>query len=149
MPSITAAGSALAISASQPATEDEAGYTALTYTEIGGIETIGSFGSEFTLVEFQPLKGPTQKHKGSVNYGSLNPSLAHDEDDAGQAILRTAAEDASSTLYSFEVTLSDGATRYFQGRVFGYPENVDGANSILMANPTIEISTVIVKVAAA
>lgn len=47
------------------------------------------------------------------------------------------------------VTYPDGAKRYFQGRVFGYPENVGGADSILMANPTIEISTSIVKVAGA
>ena len=73
--------------------------------------------------------------------------MAHDSTDAGQTLLRTAAD--SNNLYSFMVTYADGATRYFQGRVFGYPENTDGADTILMANPTIEINTDIVKAPAA
>lgn len=148
MGSTTAAGTALAISVASPATADAAGHAALTHTEIGGVEKIGGIGAVFNKVEFTPLKGPKQKHKGSVDYGSLQPSLAHDDEDAGQTILRTAADDATSKLYSFKVTLADGAVRYFQGRVFGYPENVDGADSIIMANPTIEIDTPIIKVAA-
>jgi hypothetical protein len=148
MTSSTAAGSTLAISAASPATEDAAGYAALTFTEIGQIEKIGSVGATFAKVEFKPLKGATQKHKGSVDYGSLQPSLAHDAGDAGQTLLRTAADDATSTLYSFKVTYPDGAKRFFQGRVFGYPETTDGADTIIMATPTVEISTKIGKVAA-
>jgi hypothetical protein len=146
MTSTTAAGTALAISAGVPATQDAAGYAALVHTEIGQIEKIGTIGSVFAKVEFQPLKGAKQKHKGSVDYGSLQPSLAHDDTDAGQTLLRTAA--GSNALYSFKVTLPDGAIRYFQGRVFGYPEDIQGADTILMANPTVEINTPIVKVAA-
>lgn len=146
MGSITAAGTALAISAAAPATEDKAGYEALAYTEIGQIEKIGAIGATYAKVEFQPLKGPKQKHKGSVDYGSLQPSLAHDDADAGQTLLRASAE--SNNLYSFMATYPDGAKRYFRGRTFGYPENTDGADSIIMANPTVEINSKIVKVPA-
>ncbi|MBM3926949.1 MAG: hypothetical protein FJ335_00595 [Sphingomonadales bacterium] len=149
MGSTTAAGSALAISAAAPATQDAAGYAALTYTAIGQIEKIGTLGATFAKVEFQPLSGPKQKHKGSADYGSLAPSMAHDEADAGQTLLRTAADDETSKLYSFMVTYPTGAKRYFQGRVFGSPEMVDGADSVIMANPTIEVCTKVVKVAAA
>lgn len=149
MTSSTAAGSALAISVANPATDDAAGYGALTYTEIGGIDKIGAVGAVFAKVEFQPLKGPKEKHKGSRDNGSLSPSLALDSEDAGQALLQTAADDGTSKLYSFEVTYATGAKRYFQGRVFGMPETTDGADTILMANPTVEISTDIVKVPAA
>ena len=147
MPSTTAAGSAIAISAASPATNDATGYAALTYTEIGQVEKIGSIGAVYAKVEFTPLKGAKQKHKGSKDNGSLAPSLAHDTTDAGQTLLRTAA-DALTALYSFMVTYADGSKRYFQGRVFGYPETTDGADTILMANPTVEISTDIVKVPA-
>jgi hypothetical protein len=147
MGSTTAAGSALAISAASPATPDATGFAALTFTEIGGIEKIGTIGATFAKVEFQPLKGGKDKHKGSPDYGSLQPSLAHDDSDAGQTLLRTAADDATSKLYSFMVTLPTGAKRYFQGRCFGYPETVDGADSIVMAAPTVEICTKPVKVA--
>ena len=148
MGSLTAAGSTLAISAAAPATEDAAGYAALAYIEIGQIEKIGSIGATVNKVEFQPLKGPKQKHKGSVDYGSLQPTLAHDDEDAGQTLLRTAGDPENSAKYSFKVVYPDGAIRYFQGRVFGYPETVDGADSIIMANPTVEIDSVVVKVAA-
>lgn len=146
MGSITAADSTLAISAAAPATFDEAGYSALTFTEIEGIEKFGAIGATMAKVEFQPLKGPKQKHKGSTDYGSLNPPIAHDAADAGQTLLRTAAEPGNNARYSFKATYSDGSVRYFQGRVFGYPETVDGADSIIMANPTIEIDSKIVKV---
>lgn len=147
--STTAAGSTLAICAALPATEDAAGYGALTFVEIGQIEKLGAIGATYNKVEFKPLKGPVQKHKGSVDYGSIQPSMAMDETDAGQALMRTAADDATSKLYSFKVEYPTGAKRYFQGRVFGMPESPDNADSILMANPTVEISTKTVKVAPA
>lgn len=148
MGSSTAAGSTLAISAGNPATDDAAGYAALTYTEIGQIDKIGALGATFAKVDFQPLKGPKQKHKGSADYGSLAPSMAYDAADAGQNLMRTASDDATSKLYAFLVTYPNNEKRYFQGRVFGYPETVDGADSVITAAPTVEISTKIVKVAA-
>lgn len=146
--SITAAGTDLAISAAAPLTPDEAGYEALAWLEIIDVEKIGAIGPTTAKVEFTPLKGSKQKHKGSTDYGSLQPSMAHDDEDAGQTLLRTAAEPDNNAKYSFRVTFPDGAIRYFQGRVFGYPETVDGADTIIMANPTIEIDSKIVKVAA-
>ena len=147
MGTTTGAGTSLSISAGTPASQLAAGYAALTFTEIGNIERLGSFGATTDVITFQPLKGPVQKHKGPTNYGSLQPSAAHDDADAGQTLLRTAADNATA-LYAFKVVYPDGAIRYFQGRVFGYPESVDGSTSMVMANPTVEISTAIVKVAA-
>ena len=149
MGSNTAAGSTLAISAAAPATQDAAGFAALTFTEVGQVEKIGSLGASFAKVEFQPLKGPKQKFKGPADYGALQPSLAMDAADAGQTLLNTAADDETQKLYSLRVTYPDGAKRYFQGRVFGSPETVDGAESMLMAAPAVEICTKIVKVAGA
>lgn len=145
MSSMTAAGSKLAISAASPATFDATGYTALTFTTIGQVEQLGAFGGTTEVVNFQPLDGVLQKYKGPSNSGAISPSLAHDDQDAGQTLLRTAADDKSSTLYSFRVTLPNGARRFFQARVFGYPETVGAANSMVMANPAIEISTDVIK----
>jgi len=147
MGKMTSAGTKLAISAAAPATQTAAGYQALTYTEIGGIESIGAFGAVTEEVTFQPLRGARESYKGGTNFGSLSPSIAHDDDDAGQELLRTASEDATD-LYSFEVTYPSGAKRFFQGRVFGYPENVGAANAMLMANPSINLSTTVIKVPA-
>lgn len=145
----TAAGTKLAISVATPATFDAAGFAALTMTAIGKVEKIGSFGASFAKVEFQPLDGSKEKYKGSPDSGALSPSMAIDSADAGQTILQTAGADKSQKLYSFSVTYQDGTKRYFQGRVFGMPETADGADTMLMANPAIEICTDIVKVPAA
>lgn len=145
---MTSAGAMLAICAAAPATLTQAGYEALTFTEIGQVESIGAFGATTEQTTFQPLRGPQQQHKGGTAYGSLSPAIAHDDDDAGQELLRTASDDETNTLYSFEVTFPTGAKRYFGARVFGYPENVGNANAMLMANPSIGISTKIVKVPA-
>ncbi|WP_312313165.1 hypothetical protein [Sphingobium yanoikuyae] len=145
MASTTAAGTKIAISAAAPATEDAAGYAALTYTTIGGVEQIGTLGASTNKVEFQPLDGAKEKHKGSTDYGSLQPSMALDNNDAGQTLLRTAAEPDNNALYSFKITYPTGEKRYSQGRVFGFPENVGNADSVIMANPTIEFSKKVIK----
>jgi hypothetical protein len=146
MGSTTAAGSAILMSVAAPATQDQQGFTALTFTEIGGVEKIGAIGASYAKTEFQPLKGAKQKYKGSADYGSLQPSIAIDEADAGQALLQTAADDETNKLFSFKVIKPDGAIRYFQGRVFGNPETIDGADALIMGNPNIEICTKVVKV---
>lgn len=145
----TGAGSSIAISVAAPATADATGYAALTFTEAGNCEKIGAIGATFAKTEFQPLKGAKQKLKGSPDYGSLQPQFAHDEEDAGQALFRTAADDEENALFSFRVTYQNGAKRYFPGRVFGWPETVDGADPVMMATPTVEICGKVVKVAAA
>lgn len=146
MGSTTAAGTKLAVSVAAPATQNAAGYGALTFTEVTNVEKIGPIGATYNKVEFSPLRGPKQKHKGSRDNGALAPTMAHDEDDAGQSIVRAAV--SSNALLSWEVTYPNGEIRYFQGRVFGYPENVDGVDTILTAAPTIEIETDVVKVPA-
>lgn len=149
MTAMTAAGTKLAISAGSPATLDVAGASALTYTSIGKVEQLGAFGATQEVVNFQPLDGPLEKYKGPPNSGAIQPQLAHDDDDAGQTLLRTGADDKTSKLYWFRVTLPSGARRFFGGRVFGYPENIGAANSMVMANPSIEISTDVLKAPAA
>jgi hypothetical protein len=143
----TGAGSTLAISVAAPATQDAAGFAALTFTNIGGIEKIGTIGASFQKTEFQPLSGAKQKLKGSADYGTLAPSLAVDLTDAGQVLLKAAALIETNGLYSFKVTLQDGSKFYAQGRVFGWPVTVDGADPVVMAAPSIEICSKPVEVA--
>lgn len=145
----TAAGTGLAISAGTPASQTEAGYTALTYTEIGNVESIGGFGASTEVVTFQPLKGPMQKHKGPTNYGTLNPTILQDDADAGQNLLGVASGPTNNAQYAFKITKPDGSLRYFQGRAFGMPETIGSANSMITAAPVIEINTDVIKKAAA
>jgi hypothetical protein len=145
MVSSTSAGTTIAISAAVPATFDKTGYAALMSTVIGGIESIPAFGAQVGVNTFQPLNGPQDKHKGPVNYGSLQLPFAIDKADAGQILLNTAAAPTNNALYSFTVTFPNGDKRYFRGRVFGAPETVGGASNVLMGNATVEIVTEVIK----
>lgn len=145
MGSTTAAGTTLGVTAATPAGNTEAAIKALTYTEVGQVEQIGAFGSTNEVVNFQPLKGELQKFKGPRNSGAISPSIAVDDADAGQTLLRTASDDQTQKLYYFVVTYPDGAKRHFGGRSFGWPETTGAANSMIMANPAIEISTPVYK----
>ncbi|WP_380925479.1 hypothetical protein [Sphingomonas leidyi] len=145
----TGAGSTIAISIAAPATQDAAGYAALTFTEAGNCEKIGTIGATFAKTEFQPLKGAKQKLKGSADYGALQPNFGVDDEDAGQALFQTAANDETNALYSIRVVKQNGDKRYFQSRVFGWPETIDGADAVVTATPTVEICSKVVKVPAA
>ncbi|MEG8040511.1 hypothetical protein QP166_14590 [Sphingomonas sp. LR60] len=116
MTSTTAAGTGIAISAGTLASFDAAGFAALSYTEIGGVDKIGPIGGTFGKTEFQPLKGAKDKLKGTADYGALSLSMAYDEGDAGQSLLRAAGDDTTQRLYPVRVTYPTGAIRYLRAR---------------------------------
>ena len=148
--SMTALGATWSVSASQPASENEAGYAALSYTEVNDVESLGAIGPTFEDVTFTPLKtGIAQHRKGGVDYGSLSVSMATNEDDAGQTLVAAGVDGANkNVVYSHKITLQDGAVRYFQGQIFSNPENVGTASDIIKNEVNVMLSTGIVKVAA-
>jgi hypothetical protein len=146
MTAMTSAGTKIAVSITPPATNDAAGYAALTFTPVKGVESLAAFGADIAENNFQPLDGPLEKLKGAPNYGSIQVPIALDKSDAGQTIVRNLAKPGNNTLASWMVTYSNGDKRYFGGRVFGAPETVGGANNVMMINPKIGISTTVVEV---
>lgn len=154
MSKMTSTGLIFAVSTGLPATEDQAGYEALTFTPVGGVTGVAAFGAAAALVESNPLAtGVTEKYKGFINYGSVAVDADYDDTDAGQAIMEAAAEDYSTggagfDRHSFKVTYQTGAVRYFQGKVFSAPENPGSANSMVTRSMQVEIETAIVRVAA-
>lgn len=136
----TSAGAKISASVALPATFDAAGYAALTYTEIGSVESIGAFGREYALVEFNPLgERGTKKFKGSFNEGQLALTLALDNTNAGQDLLR-ANVNADGAL-SFKVALKDGTVYYFIALVMNNPIEIGSVDQITMTNVNLEITT--------
>lgn len=136
----TSAGATLALAATSaaPATFDEAGYSALVWTNVGEITNIGELGIEYTTVTHMPLsQRGASKRKGSFNNGTLNPSLAWDPADAGQILMADAL--ATDDPWPMRVTLQDGTGFYFMGLVMSYRPNVGGVDDAVTASPTIEI----------
>lgn len=136
----TVAGTTIGISAALPATYNEAGYDALTFTKIGEITDGGSHGRTYAVVNHNPIdtRG-TQKYKGSFNEGQKTIQLAVDPEDAGQLIVKTALDDDSP--YAFCVTYQDGSKDYFLGMVTSWSKSTTTVDSMYTASIGLELTT--------
>lgn len=109
---------------------------ALTFVEIGNVESIGEFGPQAQDVSFTPLKGPSVQHlKGAIDNGMLAVVCARDPLDAGQIAL--AAASATKFEYAIKIVLNDEADAndtptifYARGPIFSARNNVGGANDV-------------------
>ncbi|GAA6162570.1 hypothetical protein NBRC116590_02740 [Pelagimonas sp. KU-00592-HH] len=111
--------STLHIAPGAPATINQAGFEALTFTEVGSIASIGERGDTHSDIERPAdLKtGRKKSLKGAVSGGNF-PVTCHTEDfaDAGQDAVRTAcAAFGSSADYSIKVLNPAGDAEYYTG----------------------------------
>ncbi len=124
-------------------------YAALTWVEIGGVESIGEFGDTASQITFTGLgDNRVQKLKGAYDAGDLTVAAAWGPLDAGQIAARAAA--ATKFAYAIKVTFEDSADAndtdsvfYFHARVMSAKKSVGGANNVMMENYNIAISTAI------
>lgn len=148
----TSAGTKLYISATLPATEDQAGYEALTWTEIGDLSDFGEYGRQYAEVTFNPIGDrKTYKSKGSYNDGNLTLQMARAPyADAGQAIVKTALDDDNN--YSFKaahnnIATTTGTVEYFPAKVMSYTTSgISGPDSNVMSSVGVSIDGAIVEV---
>lgn len=139
-------GTTIAISATLPATDNEAGYAALTFINIGEVTEIPEFGASHDVVSHVPLAtGITAKYHGAKNNGSVSLPMALDRADAGQTALKTAL--TGKDRVAFEVTYADGAIDYFQGKVMSFTRGAS-IGEVVTATVSVEIETDLVEVAA-
>jgi len=141
----TSAGTTIGVVSGAPATFDQAGFGALTFTAIGEITSAGEFGRQYNLVTHNPLDSrETIKRKGSFNSGTLALEMGRVPADVGQVVLVAGAD--SDTSHSFEVTLQDGTILYFTGQIMSYTTNVGSTDQITTATVNVEIDSAIVEV---
>ena len=115
---------------------DESALAALSYTEVGGVETLGEIGPQSQDVTFTPLDGSNVQHfKGSTDNGATTVTCARDPLDAGQIAMAAAA--ATKFEYAGKIVLADGADAndtdtviYVRGPVMSGRLNVGGANDV-------------------
>jgi hypothetical protein len=136
----TVAGTTIGISASLPATYDVAGYAALTYTTIGEVVDGGAHGRTYNEVTSNPIDTrATQKYKGSYNEGTKTLQLDMDNQDAGQALLKTALN--SDNDYAFEVAYPNGDIDYFIAKVMSFEKATGSVDSMRSATVSLSITT--------
>jgi hypothetical protein len=127
----------IGVSASLPATYDDAGYGALTFTTVGQVTDWTPGGQVFNVVTSNPIaQRSTDKYKGTFNNGADSITVNRDDDDAGQVLVLAAL--AADTDYSFEVTYRDGTIDYFTGKVVSFDTVAGGADSIVQRTISLE-----------
>ena len=114
--SYTNIGTTISVSATLPATEDDTGYAALTYTEVTGVASIPATGPSAAVVSQADLKdGVVRKAHGEVDYGGGDVQMRYVNGDAGQGIL-SAAFDSKANIAVKESDV-DGNVTYYQAIV--------------------------------
>ena len=144
----TSAGSIISVCEDAPATYNQVGFEALTFTEIGEVTDMGEFGKTYNVVTHMRIADrQVVKRKGSYNNGTMALQMARVPSDEGQAILVAAVD--SDDSYSFKLELQDGSVLYFSAQVTSYPLGVGNVDSITAATVNVEIDNEIIEVAAA
>src|SRR6478752_1193868 len=94
-----------------PATNDEAGYAALTYVEVGCVESLGSFGPTRNQTEFTCLgDGILQRLPGAVDNGQLEMTIAYDDTTTAFPLLADAVDSGLTYYFKIELPNKQNAT---------------------------------------
>lgn len=133
----TVAGSKVSVSAAAPATANVAGFAALMWTEVGKLTSIGGVRGRTYATSTLSTIGDAQdrEKKGSFKLPNAVFECAWDEDDLGQGIIQTGAN--NNSMYSFKVVKQDGKIRYFTAQIMEFVENNGTSNDIVKGSFTL------------
>jgi hypothetical protein len=121
-------GTCLSVSAAAPATHDATGFAALTWTQVGELESIGEFTINHATVNFTNLcTGKTSVAKGAEEAVTVAVGVALDRDDAGQTLMTTARKSLTA-VYSFKIQEANGDIVYFRAHVMS--ERITGGSGV-------------------
>lgn len=138
------------VSLTLPATDDAAGYGALTFTNIAGITDPGNIGGTAPIATANPLDVDyVVKGVGQFDYGSPSMMMLKVEADAGQDILKGLFDGANKrTLAAFERAYQDGSIRYFKAFVNSFEDQGTGANDFQMIAVQLAVTSSVIYVPA-
>lgn len=137
-------GTTFSVSATLPATNDVAGYGALTFSGVTGVGSLGSIGPSYEVVNFTDLAdGVVQKAHGSLNYGDPELQYRAVNGDTGQGILLTAL--TNRTKIAVEVVRASGLIQYFQALVTSNPNTEASATTTDNRTCNIAITSAIIE----
>ncbi len=140
----TSATTTLYISSTLPSTYDSAGFAALTWTPIGEVSNLGTYGASTVVVKHIPIDtASVVKRAGSTDSGTLNLTLARH---TGTDVTKIIAANTSRASVAFKVAMPTlvGGNDYFSGIVTKYQTNVGTADQILMSTVDIEVDNTII-----
>lgn len=122
-------GTSVYIATSKPATDDAAGFAALTWTRVNGVQSVGEMGLTHAGIDVDDLgSGVSTQVKGMASGRDTTMVFRHVASDTGQGTLKTQADDADGVL-SVKVGKGSGAdgalasgdaVEYFHGIVHSH-----------------------------
>lgn len=143
-------GATLGIVQGAPATYDQTGFDALSFQNVGEIESFGEFGNTATITEFTAVDDRiVNKLVGSMNPGDLALTLGRDATDAGQVIFSNAVRPAHASYgqtFSIKITYDDASVQYFTSVIGSYTTNPSDVNSVVRSTVTLGINNEIIEV---
>lgn len=109
-------GTVLKVSAAKPATMDQTGVDALTFTVVGGVASLPQRGDTVEDVNEAVLAdGRVEHFVGQKDGGILEIPIKFIEGDGGQAILVSGA--GSNTVHTFQEVDTDSVAHFYYGRI--------------------------------
>jgi len=147
---IASKGTKIYIGAELPTTYDAAGYDAVTWTEIGMVESVGEFGPDSSIGSYTPIgTGVACKFMGTTDNGEISLTIAKTADDGLADLL---AEVGETSSLPYKVELSDGTTkgtRYmFPGLVRSAKVSIGTGDDVVKINAAIVLNGAFVEGAA-
>lgn len=145
---IQSVGTLVGVVGSWPATDDQSGYEALSFTNVGEMSSYPPATGTYDVATFDDLSTGTEtKLIDMLRAGEGTLTLGMDDDDGGQSILETAhfATTADGKKVSLKMTLKSGKVYYRKGVVTSYQVNIAGGQ-VVQAETSIAFSGAAVKV---
>ncbi len=134
----TSAGTKFSVSAAAPATYNEAGYSALAFTEVGEVSDLGDLPERvYEVVSWRNIANRGEsKAKGGYTLGSQTITVGIDPDDAGQDLIDTLSRSDDPASISFEHPKL--GTIYGRALAMGGTRNYGDVNTIATRQITLE-----------
>lgn len=137
----TTTGLKLHVVKGEPATDNQAGYEALTYVEVGKVLTAPDYGGTAAGIPVPVLAdGVVDQEKGSITYAETSIGLAYDISDAGQLILSEGFDGTGQyDVHSFKVEYSNGDADYFVSNVYAFTISPGGQDSLVGSSVDVKV----------
>lgn len=137
------------ISAAEPASHDQTGFEALTWTEFSNVTSLGTVaGAVNGSTSYTPMgTGIETPLKTTLNYGEINPSAPYNSTDAGQILFISGSDGVErDTTFSHKIELQDGTVFYNTGQIFSAPVSAADAGSVVMVDGNVKFNNATVEV---
>ncbi len=126
----TVAGSVVSVAVGVPATNNAAGFAALTWVVVGEITDIPSVvGRDYSTVTHSPIASAQEiEKKGSYKLPTAEFKCAWDKDDAGQIIIEAASK--SYAIYSIKVHNQNSTDDFLTAQVKSFMKQNGTSNNV-------------------